>query len=287
MGCRVRVNYELANAIICAAAGVRRSRARNSDAPAGEDRRNGGRRDADGRGHGRGAPPIRKCGVDRRTEPRSVALDLARGPGHGYSDRTKWWKAGCRWPRPRPRRAANSEMWRRPKNGAAKCGAGSGSRTWAWIFRSDEMVEGGMPMAEATAAARRQFGNVASTEERSREVWRWIWLEDLGMDIQIGRNGGRRDADGRGHGRGAPPIRKCGVDRRTEPRSVALDLARGPGHGYSPRAAGAAAESWIQFRGGDRAGARNRREHGALQRGEWCASAAAAVSPPGAVGDAA
>ena len=50
----------------------------------------------------------------------------------------------------------------------------------------DEMVEGGMPMAEATAAARRQFGNVASTEERSREVWRWTWLEDLGMDIRHG-----------------------------------------------------------------------------------------------------
>jgi hypothetical protein len=50
----------------------------------------------------------------------------------------------------------------------------------------DEMVQGGMPLAEATAAARRQFGNVASTEERSREVWRWTWLEDLGMDIRHG-----------------------------------------------------------------------------------------------------
>src|SRR6202453_1575841 len=53
----------------------------------------------------------------------------------------------------------------------------------------DEMGEGGRPMPQHTAApaaGRRQLGNVGSTEERSREVWRWIWLEVLGMDIRHG-----------------------------------------------------------------------------------------------------
>src|ERR1700722_3856676 len=50
----------------------------------------------------------------------------------------------------------------------------------------DELVAGGMPLGDATAAARREFGNVASTEERSREVWRWTWFEDLAMDMRHG-----------------------------------------------------------------------------------------------------
>jgi hypothetical protein len=37
----------------------------------------------------------------------------------------------------------------------------------------EELVAGGMSRKEATAAARRAFGNVTLTEEDSRNVWRW------------------------------------------------------------------------------------------------------------------
>ncbi|MGC1186495.1 MAG: ABC transporter permease [Candidatus Acidiferrales bacterium] len=48
----------------------------------------------------------------------------------------------------------------------------------------DELVAAGMSRAEATADARRQFGNVALIEERTREVWKWSWLENLSTDIR-------------------------------------------------------------------------------------------------------
>ncbi len=48
----------------------------------------------------------------------------------------------------------------------------------------DELVAGGMSRADAMAAARRQFGNVALIEERTREVWRWAWLENLFADVR-------------------------------------------------------------------------------------------------------
>jgi len=50
----------------------------------------------------------------------------------------------------------------------------------------DELVAGGMSNADATAAARREFGNVTLAEERGREVWRWPSIEDFLMDIGFG-----------------------------------------------------------------------------------------------------
>jgi predicted permease len=48
----------------------------------------------------------------------------------------------------------------------------------------EDLVAGGMPRAEAEHAARREFGNVMLAEQRSREVWRWIALEDFWLDAR-------------------------------------------------------------------------------------------------------
>jgi len=45
--------------------------------------------------------------------------------------------------------------------------------------RIDELVANGTPREEAVYVARREFGNVALIEERSREVWGLGWLENL------------------------------------------------------------------------------------------------------------
>ena len=50
----------------------------------------------------------------------------------------------------------------------------------------EELVAGGMSRKEATATARREFGNVTMTEEDSREVWRWPSTENFLMDIRYG-----------------------------------------------------------------------------------------------------
>src|SRR6266576_2528676 len=50
----------------------------------------------------------------------------------------------------------------------------------------EELVASGMPRKEATAAARREFGNVTLAEEDSRHVWRWPSIEDLFMDVGYG-----------------------------------------------------------------------------------------------------
>src|SRR5208283_1554860 len=49
-----------------------------------------------------------------------------------------------------------------------------------------ELLAGGMSRKEATAAARRQFGNVSLTEEQSREVWQWPSLESFVADVRFG-----------------------------------------------------------------------------------------------------
>jgi len=50
--------------------------------------------------------------------------------------------------------------------------------------RIDELMEAGMPRAEAERTARRDFGNVTLLQERSREVWQWQRLESLWVDTK-------------------------------------------------------------------------------------------------------
>ena len=49
----------------------------------------------------------------------------------------------------------------------------------------DDLVESGMPREQAERAARREFGNVALTEQRSREVWHWPALESIWADVKF------------------------------------------------------------------------------------------------------
>ena len=49
----------------------------------------------------------------------------------------------------------------------------------------DELVESGMPREQAEKAARREFGNVALVEQRSREVWQWPAIESIWADVRF------------------------------------------------------------------------------------------------------
>jgi predicted permease len=51
--------------------------------------------------------------------------------------------------------------------------------------RIEELIGEGMPRARAEQAARREFGNVALLEERSREVWQWAALESFRFDMKM------------------------------------------------------------------------------------------------------
>ena len=48
----------------------------------------------------------------------------------------------------------------------------------------EELVGNGMSRRGAESAARREFGNVTLMKEKSRDVWRWSFMETAG----IGRN---------------------------------------------------------------------------------------------------
>src|SRR5271169_1266077 len=50
----------------------------------------------------------------------------------------------------------------------------------------EELVAAGASRKEATAAARREFGNVTLTEEDSRDVWRWLSIENFFADVRYG-----------------------------------------------------------------------------------------------------
>ncbi|HYP05257.1 MAG TPA: ABC transporter permease [Bryobacteraceae bacterium] len=58
-----------------------------------------------------------------------------------------------------------------------------GDRT-ALQERADELVQQGMPRAEAVVQARREFGNVTRTAERGRETWQWPAVESLAFDVR-------------------------------------------------------------------------------------------------------
>src|SRR6266851_2579279 len=57
----------------------------------------------------------------------------------------------------------------------------------------EELVASGMPRKEATAAARREFGNVTLMEEDSRNVWQWPSIETILIDGRYGLRQLRRN----------------------------------------------------------------------------------------------
>src|SRR5258708_19755625 len=50
----------------------------------------------------------------------------------------------------------------------------------------EELVATGMSGKEASAAARREFGNLALIEQDSRSAWRWPSIENFLMDVRFG-----------------------------------------------------------------------------------------------------
>ena len=56
-----------------------------------------------------------------------------------------------------------------------------------------DRMERGESAAEAEANARREFGNQGLVEEVTREMWSWIWLEQLWRDVRYGLRGMRRN----------------------------------------------------------------------------------------------
>ena len=51
---------------------------------------------------------------------------------------------------------------------------------------TQDNIERGMPSEEARYAAMRKFGNVTRVKEETREVWSFVWLEQLLQDIHFG-----------------------------------------------------------------------------------------------------
>ena len=56
--------------------------------------------------------------------------------------------------------------------------------------KTEELMESGMSREEADRRVRREFGNVALTEQRSREVWQWPTLESIWADVARSKQGG-------------------------------------------------------------------------------------------------
>jgi predicted permease len=51
--------------------------------------------------------------------------------------------------------------------------------------RTEELIAEGMPRAQAEQSARREFGNVALVEQKSREAWQWPALESILADLKF------------------------------------------------------------------------------------------------------
>src|SRR6266571_3589650 len=51
---------------------------------------------------------------------------------------------------------------------------------------TQDNIERGMPPEEARHAAMRKFGNVTRVKEETREVWRFVWLDELWQDTRYG-----------------------------------------------------------------------------------------------------
>ena len=51
--------------------------------------------------------------------------------------------------------------------------------------RTEELIDEGMPRAQAERTARREFGNVTLVRERSREAWQWPAIDSLWADLKL------------------------------------------------------------------------------------------------------
>src|SRR5271168_4433353 len=51
---------------------------------------------------------------------------------------------------------------------------------------TQDNIDRGMSPEEARYAALRRFGNVTRVKEETREVWSFVWLEELWQDIRYG-----------------------------------------------------------------------------------------------------
>ena len=58
----------------------------------------------------------------------------------------------------------------------------------------ERLRDAGVPDGEAARAARRRLGNATLIRERTRDVWGWRWLDDLGRDVRHALRGLRRNA---------------------------------------------------------------------------------------------
>ena len=57
---------------------------------------------------------------------------------------------------------------------------------------TERNVARGMTTTDAAAAARRSFGNLTVAAEQARDVWRWLWLEELRQDVHYAARSFRR-----------------------------------------------------------------------------------------------
>src|SRR5689334_15250387 len=55
--------------------------------------------------------------------------------------------------------------------------------------RMDELMNRGLPEAEARHQALREFGNVARIQEDARAVWRHLWFDQCVQDLRYGLRG--------------------------------------------------------------------------------------------------
>jgi hypothetical protein len=55
-----------------------------------------------------------------------------------------------------------------------------------------DRLERGETLEEAEAAVRREFGNVGLVKEVTRQMWSWVWLEQLIQDLRYGLRSLRR-----------------------------------------------------------------------------------------------
>lgn len=51
---------------------------------------------------------------------------------------------------------------------------------------TQQNIERGMTPGEAHTAAMRKFGNVRRVKEETREVWSWVWVEEIWQDVKYG-----------------------------------------------------------------------------------------------------